>query len=88
MIGGEVTRAGLRLALLLFVLSVMTLLFEDRSSAGFVVTVMALAVSVLFVIAVLVVSRLGTARIPRSDKAPERDYNTRRSVPNGQGRDQ
>lgn len=77
MIGGEVTRAGLRLALLLLLLSFVTLLFQDRSSAGFVVAVMALAVSVLFVIAVLVVARLGTARLPEaSDKHAAKGYNT------------
>lgn len=71
--GGEVTRAGLRLAMLLLLLSVVTLFFQDRSSAGFVVTLMALAVSVLFVIAVLVVARLGTARMPdRSDKRADK----------------
>ena len=81
MIGGEVTRAGLRLALLMFVLSVVTLMFQDRSSAGFVVTVMALAVSVLFVLAVLLVTRLGTARLPsRSDNQQGKRYNTQRSV--------
>ena len=85
MIGGEVTRAGLRLALLLLLLSFVTLLFQDRSSAGFVVTVMALAVSVLFVIAVLVVARIGIARLPeRSDKQADKAYNT--SV-HQQGRD-
>jgi hypothetical protein len=85
LIGGEVTRAGLRLALLLTLLSVVTLLFQDRSSAGFVVSLMALAVSVLFVIAVLVVARLGVARLPeRSDKRADKGYNT--AVRN-QGRD-
>lgn len=83
--GGEVTRAGLRLALLLLLLSVVTLFFQDRSSAGFVVTVMALGVSVLFVIAVLVVARLGTARLPdRSDKQADKGYNT---AVHQQGRD-
>ena len=88
MIGGEVTRAGLRLALLLFVLSVVTLVFQDRSSAGFVVTVMALAVSIIFVVAVLLVTRLGAAQLPsRSDNQRDKGYNTRRSIQE-RGRDE
>ena len=88
MIAGEVLRAGLRLAMLLLVLSSVTLLFQDRSSAGFVVAVMSLVVSILFVIAVLVFASLGAARLPRNDKEAAKGYNTRRSVRTQRGRDE
>ena len=58
MIGGEVSRAALRLATLLVFLSVVTLFFQERSSAGFVVTVMALVVSVVSRVPLPAASRL------------------------------
>jgi hypothetical protein len=72
LIGGEVARAGLRLAVLLVLLSVVTLAVQDRGSAEFVVSVMALGVSLIFLAVVLGFMRLGTTRLParRDDVAP------------------
>ncbi|HUQ40869.1 MAG TPA: hypothetical protein VM052_00060 [Candidatus Limnocylindrales bacterium] len=67
MIGGEVARAALRLATLLVLLSGVTLLFQDRASAGFVVGVMALVVSVVFLVLVLVLARMSGPHDPGGD---------------------
>jgi NADH:ubiquinone oxidoreductase subunit 6 (subunit J) len=75
MIGGEVARSALRLAMLLVVLSAVTVLFEDRSTPEFVVSVMALAVSVMFLTVVLVLARMSSARSPQGDKRRSNDYN-------------
>ena len=75
MIGGEVARAALRLATLLVLLSAVTVVFQDRSSAQFVVAIMALVVSVVFLTVVLVTARLSAPRFPRDDNDPSRDYN-------------
>ena len=68
MIGGEVARAAFRLATLLVVLSLVTLLFQDRSSAEFVVAAMALAVSLVFFTLVVVLARMNGPHAP-----PRRD---------------
>ncbi len=75
MIGGEVARAALRLATLLVLLSAVTVVFQDRSSAAFVVAVMALLVSVVFLTVVLVAARMSAPHFPRDDKSRLRDYN-------------
>jgi hypothetical protein len=92
MIGGEVARAALRLAVLLVLLSVVTLAFQDRASAEFVVSVMALGVSLIFLAVVLGFMRWGTAhlpapradvaarRIPRRDNVGAKDYTNSRSA--------
>jgi len=78
-IGGEALRGALRLALLLVGLSLVTLLFQERSSAESVVAVMALVVSLAFLVVVLVVARFGTARLPaRRDSERRTEYNTER----------
>jgi hypothetical protein len=75
-IGGEVARAALRLATLLVVLSVVTLVFQERSSAGFVVTVMALVVSVVFLAVVLGLARMSGPHAPPSrDNIGSKGYN-------------
>jgi hypothetical protein len=74
-IGGEVARAALRLATLLVLLSAVTVAFQDRSSAGFVVGIMALVVSVVFLAVVLVMARLSAPRFPRGDTIRAKDYN-------------
>jgi hypothetical protein len=82
MIGGEVARAALRLAMLLVVLSVVTLLFQDRASAGFVVTVMALVVSVVFLAVVIGLARMSGPHAPAPrDTMTSKGYN--RSGPQG-----
>ena len=75
MIGGEVARAALRLATLLVVLSAVTVVFQDRSSAEFVVGVMALVVSVVFLAVVLVMARMSAPRFPQGDTMRAKDYN-------------
>ena len=75
MIGGEVARAALRLAMLLVVLSGVTVLFEDRSTPEFVVAAMALTVSVLFLAVVLVLARMSSPPFPRGDNMRSNDYN-------------
>jgi hypothetical protein len=78
-IGGEVARGALRLATLLVLLSFVTLLFQDRSSAEFIVSVMALLVSVLFLAVVLGLMRFSVSRLPpRRDNAGSSEYNTAR----------
>jgi hypothetical protein len=74
-IGGEVARSALRLAMLLVVLSGATVLFEDRSTPEFVVAVMALAVSVAFLTVVLVLARMSAPRFPQGDNIRSKDYN-------------
>ena len=86
MIGGEATRAALRLAILLVLLSGITVVLSDRSSAEAVVAVMALAVSLLFLAAVLGLARWGTSRIPpRRDNNGSKGYNDTRSGGRGPG---
>lgn len=55
-------------------LSAVTVLFQDRSSAEFVVGVMALVVSVLFLAVVLVMARMRAPRFPRGDNMSAKDY--------------
>ena len=64
MIGGEVARAALRLATLLVLLSAVTAVFQDRSTPEFVVAVMALIVSVVFLTLVLVLARMSAPKFP------------------------
>ena len=75
MIGGEVARAALRLASLLVLLSAVSVVFQDRSSPGFVVGVMALVVSVLFLTVVLVMARMSAPRFPQGDNIRSKHYN-------------
>lgn len=75
MIAGEVARAALRLASLLVLLSAVTVVFQKRSSAEFVVAVMALAVSVVFLTVVLVMARMSAPHFPRGDNIRSKDYN-------------
>lgn len=79
MIGGEVARGALRLATLLVLLSVVTLVFQERSSAEFIVSLMALFVSLAFLAVVLLFMRWGTAKLPPArDKNIANGYNTAR----------
>ena len=91
MIGGEVARAALRLSVLLVLLSVVTVVVQEPSSAEFVVAVMALGVSLIFLAVVLGFMRWGTAhlpaprdvaarRIPRRDNVGAKDYTNSRSA--------
>ena len=81
MIGGEVARAALRLAMLLVLLSVVTLAVQDRASAEFVVSVMALGVSLVFLAVVLGFMRWGTTHLPaRRDNVEPKHYTNSRSA--------
>ena len=81
MIGGEALRGALRLASLLVVLSAVTVAFEDRSSPEFVVAAMALAVSLVFLLVIVAVSRAGTTRMPEvRDSERANLYNSGRSA--------
>ena len=89
MISGEVARAALRLATLLVLLSLVTLVFQERSSAGFVVGVMALVVSVVFLTVVLVMARMSGPHAPAPrDNITSKGYNgadPRRDRKHGRG---
>jgi len=74
-IGGEVARAALRLATLLVLLSAVTAVFQDRSTPEFVVAVMALIVSVMFLTLVLVLARMSAPKFPTGDNMRSKDYN-------------
>ena len=68
----RVLEAGFRIAVLILVLSLVTLPFQDPASAEFVVTVLGLVVGTLFVGVVVALARLATPRIP-SDRVPHGD---------------
>ncbi len=77
MIGGEVARAAFRLATLLVLLSVVAVMFQDRSSAEFVVAAMALTVSLVFLALVVVLARMsGPHAPPRRDTIRSQDNRT------------
>lgn len=75
MIGGEVARAALRLATLLVLLSAVTAVLQDRSTPEFVVAVMALIVSVVFLTLVLGLARMSAPKVPPGDNMRSKDYN-------------
>lgn len=76
----QITRGAFRLAFLVAFVALVTLPFQDRSSAEFVVTVMALAVGTLFIAAVVLVMRWSAPRLPEpSDKRRRKEYNKPRS---------
>jgi peptidoglycan/LPS O-acetylase OafA/YrhL len=88
MIGGEATRAALRLAVLLVLLSILAIPFQAPGSAESVVAIMALVVSLAFVAVVFVLARLGTSRLPRNDKHASKGYNVTGPAVNRPGRPQ
>lgn len=77
-----VLRAAFRPALLIAAVALVILPFEDRASAEFVVTVMALAVGCVFLAAIALLARLG--RMPaRRDKRGMNGYNRRNPTRGG-----
>jgi hypothetical protein len=60
----ELLRAGMRLAVLIALLALVALPFQDPSSASFVVDVLALLVGVAFAIGVAVLAWRTNARVP------------------------
>jgi hypothetical protein len=80
-------RGAFRIGFLVAILALITLPFQPRESAEFVVTVLALIMGVVFASLVVFVARLTSPPIPRErDKAAISGYNTK--VPTGNdGRD-
>jgi hypothetical protein len=74
-------RSAFRLGFVILFLALLVLPFEDRSSAEFVATVLAIIVGLLFVGIVTVLARSSLPPPPRSpgrnsvDKAPTKRYN-------------
>ena len=65
-------RGNLALALFILLLALLILPAQDRSSGGFVVTILAVVVALLFIGAVAIVARWSTPRVPK-----EKDERTR-----------
>ena len=63
----HVLRANFALALFILIGALLVLPFEDPSSAGFVVTVLAIVVGLLFVGAITLLARWSSPRIPKAD---------------------
>lgn len=57
-------RGNLALALFILLLALMILPFQDRASGGFVVTVLAVIVALLFIAALWLVARWSSPRMP------------------------
>ena len=72
----ELLRGALRIGVLVFGLAVLTLPFQPRDSAEFVVTVMAAVVGALFVLGVLLLGRGANPRVPSAGKE-RKGYNSR-----------
>ena len=66
----QILRAGFRIATLVTVIAALLLIFEPRDSAEFVVSVMALAVGLIFSAVVAVLVWYSTPRMPRAHNAP------------------
>jgi len=66
----QILAAGFRIAIFVTTTAVLLLIFEPRDSAEFVVSVMALAIGLAFVVLVAVLIRYSTPRIPREHNAP------------------
>jgi hypothetical protein len=63
----ELLRANFALALFILICALLILPFEDPSSAGFVVTVLAAGVALIFVGAIALMARWSSPRIPDTD---------------------
>ena len=75
----QLLRGNLTLALFILLLGLFILPFEDPGSAGFVVTVLALVVALLFVGAITLLARWSNPRVPNADdKGRGTDYNGHR----------
>jgi predicted MFS family arabinose efflux permease len=75
----QLLRANFALALFIMIGAFLILPFEDRSSAGFVVTILAIVVGLLFVGAIMLLARWSSPHIPdEDDKASRTRYTGRR----------
>lgn len=63
----QLLRGNFALALFIIIGALLILPFQHPSSAGFVVTVLAIVVGLLFVGAIMLVARWSSPRIPRVD---------------------
>jgi hypothetical protein len=71
-------------ALIILLLALFILPFQDRRSPEFVVTVLAVIIALLFLAAIVVAARWASPPLPRSDDKPTSTlYNGRRHI--GQG---
>lgn len=66
----QLLRAGLRIAIFVTATAAVLLLFEPRDSAEFVVSVLALAVGLTFVLLVVGLIRYSTPQMPAAHNAP------------------
>jgi hypothetical protein len=66
----QILRAGFRVAIFVTATAAALLLFEPRDSAEFVVSVLALAIGLIFVSAVALLVWYSTPRIPGAHNAP------------------
>jgi hypothetical protein len=72
----RILRGGFRIAVFVLALALLTLPFQPRGSAEFVVTVMAAVVGGAFVLGIAAVARWGQPPLP-NDKRGQKGYNTR-----------
>lgn len=63
----ELLRANFALALFIIIGALFILPFQDTSSAAFVVTVLAIVVGLIFVVAIALLARWSSPRIPNTD---------------------
>jgi predicted MFS family arabinose efflux permease len=83
----EFLRGALRLALLIFLVALAMLPFQPRGSGEFVVTVLALVVGGLFVLAVVVLVRWSAPRVPVAGDNPMAKALNGRSRTSGEERE-
>jgi hypothetical protein len=77
----QLLRGNFAVALVILLLAVFILPFQDRKSAEFVVTVLAIVMAFLFLAAITVVARWSSPGLPRSDDKPTSTlYNGSRHV--------
>jgi hypothetical protein len=77
----QLLRGNFTVALVILLLALFLLPFQDRKSPEFVVTLLAIAVALLFLAAIVVAARWSSPRLPRSDDKPTSTiYNGRRHV--------
>jgi hypothetical protein len=69
-------RGGFRIGVFIFVLAAVTLPFQPRDSAEFVVTVMSAVIGGSFVVGIVALTRWGERPIP-NDKRGQKEYNVR-----------
>lgn len=71
----QILRGGFRIGFTLLAIALLTLPFQPRDSAEFVVTVLAAAVGGAFVLGISLLARAANPALP-NDKSQRNDYNT------------